>query len=374
MSNYDFLLKLPNKGFLGLTCTGEKTDGLPIVEAPDADNIIGVPLLKTSVPDVSNAQSDLKSLRSDLKSLRKEKSNLYKERTRLYGLTQTLINLKSANKEKNNQDLESFSLVVTKEIKEEAVVALKTLRLFNNQPAYIISDEESSNFIKKFNITNLNFKNYLNENYREKIKKRFFNERFKDLHTFHKVECIFPKMDAMNFALKENSNTLFIDADLVFCEEVEIESDKEIILGPHYNPARRFFQNFNNGFFNAGYVFCANKSFPRYWRRIYLTDSRFYEQQGMDYIYEKYDIDILDKRHNLGWWRNQEDDFDKELILEDVKGIISFHIHLNDNYDFGDNDIVRRKNKQFKDILYNYCKSNNKEEVIKIIEEVLPKI
>ena len=82
--------------------------------------------------------------------------------------------------------------------------------------------EESSNFIKKFNITNLNFKNYLNENYREKIKKRFFNERFKDLHTFHKVECIFPKMDAMNFALKENSNTLFIDADLVFFEEVEI--------------------------------------------------------------------------------------------------------------------------------------------------------
>ena len=94
----------------------------------------------------------------------------------------------------------------------------------------------------------------------------------------------------------------------------------------------------------------------------------------MDYIYEKYDMDIFDKRHNLGWWRNQEDDFDKELILEDVKGIISFHIHLNDNYDFGDNDIVRRKNKQFKDILYNYCKSNNKEEVIKIIEEVLPKI
>ena len=49
MSNYDFLLKLPNKGFLGLTCTGEKTDGLPIVEAPDADNIIGVPLLITSI-------------------------------------------------------------------------------------------------------------------------------------------------------------------------------------------------------------------------------------------------------------------------------------------------------------------------------------
>ena len=61
-----------------------------------------------------------------------------------------------------------------------------------------------------------------------------------------------------------------------------------------------------NGFFNAGFLFCANKTFAKHWRRIYLTDSRFYEQQGMDYISEKYSIDFFDREYNVGWWQHEE--------------------------------------------------------------------
>ena len=353
MQNYDFLLKLPSGGFLGLVSFGQKQGDFKVLEIPN-------PELVMSVDDLINS--------SKIDQL-EENALLLKERVRTYGLTQAIINTKEQT-HTEKQTLKSFCLVSTKEVKKECLVTLKTLRLFHDQPVYIICDNETENYLKQFNIANLYFKSILNEGYREKIKRRFFKDRFKDLNTFHKVECIFPKMDAMNFALKKEDNTLFIDADIIFLKQVKIESNKEIILAPHYNPANRFYQNFNNGFFNAGYLFCRNKSFPRQWRRIYLKDSRFYEQQGMDYIYEKYDIDIFDKRHNMGWWRNRQDNFEDPLDIEmDNLDIVSFHLHTDPDYDFQDNEVVKEKNIEIKNILYDYCKSNGKEKVIEIIEE-----
>ena len=90
----------------------------------------------------------------------------------------------------------------------------------------------------------------------------------------------------------------------------------------------------------------------------------------MDYIYEKYDIDIFDKRHNMGWWRNRQDNFEDPLDIEmDNLDIVSFHLHTDPDYDFQDNEVVKEKNIEIKNILYDYCKSNGKEKVIEIIEE-----
>lgn len=366
MSNFDFLLELPKGGFLGLSKSKEEVNGVKVLKIPDIENVHGIGNIKElTQKQFEETEKKNKKIRQKNKKI----GELVKERERLYGLTETLINLKETTNQQK-QDLKSFCLVATKEVKRECAVTLRTIRLFHKQPIYLICDDETLNYISQLNIENLNYKSILNEAYREKIKRRFFKNRFKDLCTFHKVECIFPKMDAISFALKSEDNTLFVDADIVFLNEVKIESDKEIILGPHYNPAHRFYQNFNNGFFNAGYLFCSNKCFPRHWRRIYLTDSRFYEQQGMDYIYEKYDIDIFDKRHNMGWWRNRQDNFENPLDIEmDNLDIISFHLHTDPDYNFQDNYVVKQKNLEIKNILYDYCKSNGKEKVIEIIEE-----
>jgi hypothetical protein len=366
MREYDFLLKLPRGGFLGLKQNEEEVDGIKVLQIPDIEKVVGIEEIKRLTPKESEGSEEKDET---IEKNNKEIDKLMQERQRLYGLTETLINLKETTNEQK-QDLKSFCLVATKEVKKECAVTLRTIRLFHKQPIYLICDDETLDYVSQLNIKNLNYKPILNEAYRKKIKRRFFKDRFKDLYTFHKVECIFPKMDAISFALKSQDNTLFVDADIIFLNEVKIESDKEIILGPHYNPANRFYQNFNNGFFNAGYLFCSNKSFPRHWRRLYLMDSRFYEQQGMDYIYEKYDIDIFDKRHNMGWWRNRQDDFEDPIDIEiDGLDIISFHLHSDPDYDFQDHSVVKEKNLEIKNILYNYCKSNAKEKIIEIIEE-----
>ena len=167
-------------------------------------------------------------------------------------------------KSSSSKQIESFSLVISKEVMREGLVTLRTIRIFHDQPIYVIADQETKKFLEQQGISNLIIKMDISEASKQRIMRRFFKKRFVHLQTFHREEYIFKKMDAMSFALKNHSNTFFLDADIILCEKLSIHSDREIILSPHYCPARRFYQTFGNGFFNAGYVFCCDKTFPRF--------------------------------------------------------------------------------------------------------------
>lgn len=365
---FDFLLRLKGGGFLGLVASGRKRNSSQILEIPNLDTVEGLPSL------LNEPQSqDLTKLQNILAGKNKEKiDKLGKERERLYHLTQSLINLSGDHSPKEEKNIESFCLVISGEVKREGLLTLKTIRLLHEQPIYVIADQETKDFLLPSGIPDLHIKVDINEKSKKRIMKRFFKERFKNLNTFHRQEYIFKKMDAMSLALKRHDNTFFLDADIVLCEKLRVNSNAGIVLSPHYSPPSRFFQSFGNGFFNAGYIFCSDKTFPKHWRRIYLTDSRFYEQQGMDYIAEKYNIDIFNQAHNVGWWRHEVDDFNLPLKISLPKNTVSFHLHLEGKYDFWNNSIVKSKNKEIFEVMEGYLKSNKKKEVISAITSVFP--
>ena len=45
-----------------------------------------------------------------------------------------------------------------------------------------------------------------------------------------------------------------------------------------------------------------------------------------------------------------------------------FHIHLDPDYQFGDNYIVKEKNEELKQMLLKYCVDNEKDDVIQILK------
>ncbi len=370
MSDFDFLLKLTEGGYLGLTKTNERnTQGIEILDVPNKISVEGIKELENEIiKNLVVTQSDETAVQ--IKKINSEKNKLKSENDRLYRLISELIHCKS-NPQKGKQIIESFCCVATKEVKKEFLGTISTLRLFHDQPVYVICDEETKQFAEN-QVSNVIFKVDINEDSRERINRRFFKQRFKDLQTFHKTECIFKKMDAISFAMNNHKNTMFIDSDLVFLDEIEINTDKEIVLSPHYSPAYRIMQVYLNGFFNAGFLFCANKSFPKFWRRKYLTDSRFFEQQGMDYISEEYSIDFFDREYNIGWWQHEAKWFEETKLEIDLDGlrVRCFHLHLDPEYSFGGNEVVRSKNEELKELLLDYCIENEKHEVIEILKKI----
>lgn len=369
--NFDFLLKLNKGGFLGLVKSEVYHGDHEVLEIPNLTFIEKKPkfLIELESKDFTKSQEKLQDLLIHGATAENPNRKEEKQKRRLYYLTEYILQL-AGEKSSSNKQIESFSLVISREVMREGLVTLRTIRIFHDQPIYVIADQETKEFLEQQGISNLIIKIDISEASKQRIMRRFFKKRFVHLQTFHREEYIFKKMDAMSFALKNHSNTFFLDADIILCEKLSIHSDREIILSPHYCPARRFYQTFGNGFFNAGYVFCCDKSFPRFWRRLYLKDSRFYEQQGMDYIPEKYSTHIFDASHNIGWWRNKNDNFNEPLNIVTPEKVWSFHLHLEPNYNYGDNSIVRKKNYEIKNIMLNYLRDNKKTEVIDSIASV----
>ena len=80
-------------------------------------------------------------------------------------------------------------------------------------------------------------------------------------NNIHRPAEILTKMDAMNFALKHHDNTFFLDADIIILDNLQEYFTCKVILSPHYYPKSLIYNGFENGFYNAGYVFALQKVF-----------------------------------------------------------------------------------------------------------------
>jgi hypothetical protein len=112
-------------------------------------------------------------------------------------------------------------------------------------------------------------------------------------------------MEVMDFALKHHDNTFFLDTDIIVLDSLQEYFTAEVVLSPHHYPTENQHKGFEFGFYNAGYLFCANKGFPKFWRHLYLTDSSFFEQECMNRISDHYKIQTFGKDHNVGFWRDE---------------------------------------------------------------------
>ena len=162
-------------------------------------------------------------------------------------------------------EIQSFCFVVTGNIKEEAELLLKSLREFHDQPVYVICDKESKNHIINQELSdNVFFKRDAEQEQLDKINEKFFKNHSCIANNIHNASAIFRKMDVMDFALKHHDNTFFLDADIIVLDNLQEYFTSTIALSPHYHPKGKEHNGFEFGFYNAGYVFCASKGFPKY--------------------------------------------------------------------------------------------------------------
>jgi len=205
---------------------------------------------------------------------------------------------------KKYHKIQSFCFVVTDNLKDEAEVLLKTLRLFHNEPVYVICDKESKIFLNRMKVTdNVKFKTNAEKEDLDAIQKKIFDGHSCIANTVHHAPSILKKMEVMDFALKHHDNTFFLDTDIIVLGSLQEYFMAEITLSPHFYPNENQHKGFEFGFYNAGYLFCANKGFPKFWRHLYLTDSSFFEQECMNRISDYYKIQTFSKEHNVGFWR-----------------------------------------------------------------------
>lgn len=245
--------------------------------------------------------------------------------------------------------IESFCFVATKNIKDEAEVLLKTLRLFHDEPVYVICDKATREHLasqKLFN--NVKFKTCAEEEHLEVIQKKLFDGHSCVANNVHNAPAILKKMDVMDFALKYHSNTFFLDSDIIVLDNLQEHFTSEVVLSPHFYPIDKQHKGFEFGFYNAGYLFCANKGFPKFWRHMYLTDSTFFEQECMNRISDYYNIQTFGKEHNVGFWRG-------EALPAKAKSI---HTHISRMGSAGRGDSLVEMNKTTKDYALSQVKDN----------------
>ena len=252
--------------------------------------------------------------------------------------------------------IQSFCFVTTDNIKREAAMMIKSLKKFHTQPVYVICDQASRTFLTQERLhDNLFFKLTAEKEDLKKIKKKFFNNHECIANNIHRPAEILKKMEVMNFALESHDNTFFLDSDIIVLDNLQEYFQDKVALSPHYYPKQYLSHGFENGFYNAGYVFCASKGFPKFWKHIYLNDSIFFEQECMNRIPDRQAIQTFPREHNVGFWRRDE-------IPKKVK---SLHFHISDGVDRNRPDKLKEMNEDIKTIgvdimrkdhpdLYNY--------------------
>ena len=227
----------------------------------------------------------------------------------------------------------AFAVVVTRELKKEAAIMVRSLRAFHPEPIFVTCDRETKIFLQKQGDTGLEFSEGVSK---AKLAKLATACRGKVSigNDFHRVDCIAAKMDAWQWAISETGAAMFLDADIVAVGNLNEGFASELALSPHWHgsnepeTARKF------GLFNAGYLWTCNPEAPEFWREIYLGRSAFFEQEGMNLFIERFPFDLFPRAHNVGFWREPE---------FDINGVKSYHVHMTDALDAAANSGLRAK-------------------------------
>lgn len=247
--------------------------------------------------------------------------------------------------------IESFCFVTTSNIRGEAAMLLKSLRKFHNEPVYIICDAMSKRYLTKLGLIDDNV--YCRVQAEPEDLKSIDTEIFKNhkciANNLHNAPAILKKMDVMEYALEHHENTFFLDSDIIVTDSLQEYFQAKVVLSPHFFPKRTIMNGYECGFYNAGYVFCASKGFPRMWRHMYLNDSTFFEQECMNRIPESCTIETFGRDHNIGFWR-------EGIFPKTVK---SFHCHITNGVDKNRNDRLKELNENIRNSAKEYLKTNH---------------
>ena len=252
----------------------------------------------------------------------------------------------------------SYSVVGNSRTKRELALLIYSIRRFTDKPIYIMTDDETSSYLNKFNFSNADIDATLTSSYLRKLEQG--SSKVTKKNDFHHAGMILSKMDCVSHAVGAYGNTLFIDADLVFLAkpDIDIQPNIQLMLSPHYHSEERVEQNTEYGIYNAGYLWTDQPTLGDVWRDIYLNKSTFYEQQGMFHLMEHFDTSTFPKSHNIGFWRFRKPWPDGKLRLEHDEnlfdGAISLHFHaFEENYARANEGLTEGYN-QLKEICWRF--------------------
>lgn len=225
----------------------------------------------------------------------------------------------------------SFSVVANEQAKREVALLIASIRQFYSVPVYVLCDSKTAKYLDKLNLLNVHTKTDLNK---EKLEEaEVATEKVEKHNEFHSAPIILKKMDCIEWALKEAGDTLFLDADIVLVKPVheDIDHSLELYLSPHFHVEETVKNNVTYGSMNAGYLWTNSLDLPMLWRDIYLTRSKFFEQEGMVHLLERFDTGLFDKSHNVGFWRFMKMWANGRLYLKapgiEWDKVKSFHFH-----------------------------------------------
>lgn len=252
--------------------------------------------------------------------------------------------------------LNSFSAVANEKYKKEAAFLIYSIRSFYDTPVLLYCDEQTRNFIKGFKFKNVHFRDTINPQTLGSIQQKVVN--VKRHNEFHSPEYIYLKMDAMHEAISNFGNTLFVDSDICLVKPIHKDiPDDELGLSPHYSERNYVASTIAFGIFNAGYVYAANKEIAEEWKHIYLHDSKFYEQEGMYKLMNKFKFSVFDKTHNVGFWRFNQKWSNGILLKSSLQGVLkenvkSWHFHIDSNtYSKADSILKNGYDQIYQDII-----------------------
>ena len=228
--------------------------------------------------------------------------------------------MKIANRYKlEQQKVQSISTMASIGSWNDLDVLLKSLSVFNPEiPVYIATDEATVEKLMNSdhkNTLTLKIVNCLDE-YTGKDRKQMESEGLW-------LEFMLRKCDAIDVALTDHDNTLFVDSDMCFLNPIDhSDFDYSKDIGRSYHSIKEYNEKMY-GKYNGGFVFVNHNSFTNIWKLLSNGSSRYFEQaclEDMDKIFTTFDVPI---EYNYGWWRLfecPENQFELRKKLFNVQG------------------------------------------------------
>jgi hypothetical protein len=257
----------------------------------------------------------------------------------------------------------SFCFICTNTSFYELQGMLLSLSIYHtNAIVYGLVDNETKN-----NIDKLIPKLKLNLKLEVTLDKYSGKNRARMEHENIFKEFLLNKAEVMKLALKECSDTMLLDCDIIFFNPINcIDKTKYIGLSPHYIKKENTDEV---GYYNIGILWTKNIEVINDWIE-FTKVSRYFEQASLEDLAKKYSYQTFDENINIMPWR---------LLLSDNPSQIINNINIkkNDLY-YKDKPIIfvhthflDRRFKEFNTIIINALKKLKRYKELLIIEKII---
>ncbi len=183
------------------------------------------------------------------------------------------------------------------------------------------------------------------------------------------TEFMLEKCTAIDDALAQHENTLFLDSDQCILQKIEVNTEKDLGLSQHL-----VYQSNEDQFgkYNGGMVFVNTPDFTKWWRTN-TPNSKYMEQGILEQAAEDFDIFEFEPQVNFGWWRLLEcDDKDERLqkfsydncLRYDGKPVVTLHTHF---FEEENRTVSQQYAKVFNDFIFKMMPEEN--EIISFIRK-----